>query len=311
MVSTNALPWSYIPGQLLARLPEGFLALLAIGFVLSARLITRLIRVCITEFRDCGGLAGLKAPGLLMANARGTLVVLAAAIAPIAFVIVTHATHYDGIRHLLFIIPMLALLAAGALLELASHLRRYPMTAALVLMLALAQLLWSGSMMLRLHPLEYVAFNALAGGTQNAAGRFELDYLGAAATEAIRMLERRLDNDPSGRFTRDRPRVYICLFGREWMADTLFRRHWNLVDLDEADFIIETARWPCIRHAKAVVIDEVRRVGVTFARVWRLQPCVGRQYVRSASDRIQKLARWKGRPTARHPLCRIQHHRIG
>ena len=28
---TDALPWHYIPGQFLARLPEGFLLLLGIG----------------------------------------------------------------------------------------------------------------------------------------------------------------------------------------------------------------------------------------------------------------------------------------
>jgi hypothetical protein len=255
----HALPWSYIPGQLLARLPETFLALLAIALVLAAITIARLIRAGMMNFRD-GGLNGLKVLVLLIAQERGTLVIAAAAIVPVAFVIVTHATHYDGIRHLLFIIPMLALLAAGALLQLAPHLRRYPAISVLVLMFAIPQLLWSGSTMVRLHPLEYVAFNALVGGTQHAAGRFELDYWGAAATEAIRMLERRLDNEPRDRFTADAPRVYVCLFGREWMAKALFRRDWQLADhLEHADFIIEPERWPCIRNVKAVVIDEVKR----------------------------------------------------
>jgi hypothetical protein len=270
MISTNALPWSYVPGQLLARLPEGFLALLAIAFVLAAITIARLVRASAMDFRN-SGLAGLKLPALLIAQERGTLVVVAAAVVPVAFVIMTHATHYDGIRHLLFIIPMLALLAAGALLQFAPRLRRYPAIAVLVLMLGLAQFLWSGLTMLRLHPLEYVAFNALAGGTQHAAGRFELDYWGAAATEAIRMLERRLDNEPTGRFTADPPRVYVCLFGREWTADTLFRRDWDLAeDLEQADFIIETERWPCVLDRTAVVVDEVKRLGVSFARIYAI-----------------------------------------
>jgi hypothetical protein len=33
LVRTNALPWHYIPGQFLARLPEGFLLLLGIGLL--------------------------------------------------------------------------------------------------------------------------------------------------------------------------------------------------------------------------------------------------------------------------------------
>jgi hypothetical protein len=41
-----------------------------------------------------------------------------------------------------------------------------------------------------LHPLEYVAVNALAGGIRGAHGKFELDYWSAAETEALRRLER-------------------------------------------------------------------------------------------------------------------------
>ena len=33
LIRTDALPWSYIPGQLLARLPEGFLLLLAVALI--------------------------------------------------------------------------------------------------------------------------------------------------------------------------------------------------------------------------------------------------------------------------------------
>src|SRR5260221_11050470 len=45
-----------------------------------------------------------------------------------------------------------------------------------------------------LHPLEYVAMNALAGGTRGAYENFELDYWSAAASEALR----RLEHAPSG-----------------------------------------------------------------------------------------------------------------
>jgi hypothetical protein len=36
-----------------------------------------------------------------------------------------------------------------------------------------------------LHPLEYIAMNALAGGTRGDYNKFELDYWALAATEAI------------------------------------------------------------------------------------------------------------------------------
>jgi hypothetical protein len=267
-VSTRALPWSYIPGQLLARLPASFLVLLALALVVAIVAAIRLGRGTVARLAR-QGVAGVVVPALVLARRRGTLLVAAAAIVPIAFVMITHATHYDGIRHLLFVIPMLALLAAGALLQVVPVLRRYPPVAVAVVALAIAQLATSGLTLLRLHPFEYVAINALAGGTQNAAGRFELDYWGVAASEAIRILERRLDRDTSGRFASSPPRVRVCLKDRDWTADTLFRRNWIAeTDPDRADFIIDTERWPCGRETDAVLIGQVERLGVTLARIY-------------------------------------------
>ena len=110
---TNALPWHYIPGQFLARLPEGSCCFSASAFVLATVTAVRFVRATIVAFR-ARGIDGLAAPALLLARSRGTLLVIAAAIVPIGFVILTRATHYDGVRHVLFVIPMLALLAGGA-----------------------------------------------------------------------------------------------------------------------------------------------------------------------------------------------------
>jgi hypothetical protein len=66
-----------------------------------------------------------------------------------------------------------------------------------------------------LHPLEYVAMNALAGGTRGAYGNFELDYWSAAATEALRRLEHRLDYDLSILPAETAPSILICIGSRE------------------------------------------------------------------------------------------------
>src|SRR2546428_531894 len=110
---------------------------------------------------------------------------------------------------------------------------------------------------------------ALAGGTRAAAGGFELDYWSAGASTAIRMLERRLDADTSGRFTSTPPRVLVCMPNREWMAGTLFRRRWTVeLDRSQADFIIDSERWPCGQETDAMLIGEVKRLGVSFARLY-------------------------------------------
>ncbi len=185
------------------------------------------------------------------------------------FVILTRATHYDGVRHILFVIPMLAILAGGAALRLVPFLRKFPLIAATAIVVAAAHIGVTAVTLARLHPLEYVAMNSLAGGTKGAADRFELDYWAVAATEALRRLERRLDHDASGRFAMRAPHVAVCIANREWMADKLFRRNWVAeTDTSKADFIITTERWDCAIDGKALLIDEVKRFDVPFARIY-------------------------------------------
>jgi len=265
-VATNALPWYYIPSQFLARLPEAFLLLLIGGALFIIVRAIAIAGAAVTRYRT-RGVAGLRAPARVLARSRGTLLVIMAATVPVAFVMINRTTHYDGVRHLLFVIPMLAVLAGGALLQLVPLLRRPPIAvvAAAAVAVHAGAALWT---MARLHPFEYVAINWLAGGTKGADGRFELDYWAAAASEATRRLERRLDGDP--RFAASPPRVLVCINHREWLAGRLFLRNWSVdVEHDKADFIIDTERMPCGKEiAGAVLLDEVKRLDVSFSRIY-------------------------------------------
>src|SRR4051812_7352754 len=97
-IFTDALPPSYIPGQLAARLPEAFLLLLGIAAVYGAAASLTLVRKVIAEFRG-SSVTGLQTLALLLARRRAILVVCAAVILPISFLIVQRAAFYDGIRH--------------------------------------------------------------------------------------------------------------------------------------------------------------------------------------------------------------------
>jgi hypothetical protein len=120
-----------------------------------------------------------------------------------------------------------------------------------------------------LHPLEYVAMNMLVGGTRGAYDKFELDYWSAAATEALRRLEQRLDYDASLRSAETPPRILICIGTREERVHPLLRRPWIVeTDPDKADFIIATQRSRCAENKPVVLIDEVKRFDRTFAWVY-------------------------------------------
>jgi hypothetical protein len=262
-ISTADLPWHYIPGQLLARLPEPFLVLLLLGFGFAIAATFRFASTA-RHALAAGGVRSLQWLLLILASCRGALVIAVAALAPALLVIALASTIYDGVRHILFVLPMLALVAGWGFVRVLPLLRRIPWLAAaatgLYLMLAVGNLV-------ALHPLEYVAMNSLAGGTSGAYGRFELDYWSAAATPAIRRLEQRLDQHPLGH----RPKVMVCIGWREMMAGTLFRRDWEITtSQQDADFLIETERFPCAQGTGGVLIDEVVRAGRSFARTYAM-----------------------------------------
>jgi hypothetical protein len=117
----------------------------------------------------------------------------------------------------------------------------------------------------KLHPLEYVAVNAFAGGTSGACSRFELDYWGAAATEALRRLEHRVDSNETA--APKPPAIFICVPFREQMAGPMLRRNWQLaLDAKHADFIIETERSRCAKeNAEMMLIDQIVRDQCPFS----------------------------------------------
>src|SRR5262249_59835514 len=136
----------------------------------------------------------------------------------------------DGFRHTLFVIPMLALLAGWAFARL---LRLFSRASVAIVMLAAVYVAVVVTYLARLHPLEYVAMNAFAGGTSGACGRFELDYWRAAATEALRRLERRLDTAQTS--APNPPSILLCRPHRQRMPNPTLRRNWQLArDADPA-----------------------------------------------------------------------------
>jgi hypothetical protein len=181
----------------------------------------------------------VRAAALALARERGILVVCAAVVLPLGFLIIQRATIYNGVRHVLFVIPMLAILAGVGLRALLPLLRRAPVIAAAVAGVYVGGVV---STLAVLHPLEYVAMNALAGGTRGAYDKFELDYWALAATEALRRLERRLDYDPAVRAAETPPSILICIPWREHVVDPMLKRPWVVeTDPDNADFIIANA----------------------------------------------------------------------
>src|SRR5204862_5936718 len=184
LVSVPDMPWSYLPTLFALQLPEVLLGLCIAGVI--------------------GTLVSLRRPGLAARRKTILLMLTAAATLPLVIAMVKRPALYNGIRHFIFVIPpmtVLAGLAFGWAMNWLKENRRSWQPAALAvfsfgLLLPLSELI-------RLHPYEYTHFNHVAGTVRSADNFFMLDYWGLAlkqASDGLRdELVERQESTPQGR----------------------------------------------------------------------------------------------------------------
>src|SRR6202000_2477359 len=132
------------------------------------------------------------------------LMLMLAATLPIAIAMVKRPALYNGIRHFIFVIPPMTVLAGLTfewIMRWLKENRRSWQPA--VLAVFLFGLLLPLGEMIRLHPYQYTHFNHIAGTVRAADDRFMLDYWGLAfkqASDELRdQLEEKEEMPPGGR----------------------------------------------------------------------------------------------------------------
>jgi hypothetical protein len=174
LLTTSELPWDYLLQYLLRQLPE----LVLLGATCE------LLWVC----RDTGR-AILRGQPLPLV--RGLVVV--AVFAPPAYALLRHTPVYDGMRHVLFIVPP-ACVATGVVF---SRMMAWAQERGRVALLAIVAMTAAGlahpaRSLVALHPYQYIYYNWASGGLPAAAGRWELDYYGHSYKEMHRRLAEHL-----------------------------------------------------------------------------------------------------------------------
>jgi hypothetical protein len=160
------LPSSYIPTWFSLTMPEFYFASLLVGMFFVYRFFRRFKN-------DEANFERLVKVGMLVF----------AFCFPIATAIVMRSTAYNGLRHFIFLIPMLALLAGISFAALlTSNANKIVKISAAVLILLSVGLTTLD--MIQLHPYQGIYFNRLiAGGLQQASQRYETDYWGMTYRE--------------------------------------------------------------------------------------------------------------------------------
>jgi 4-amino-4-deoxy-L-arabinose transferase-like glycosyltransferase len=172
-LESSALPRTYLPVYFALTLSPPLLAFLAIGTVAAGRALARR--------RDPGSIA--------------TAVVLFWMAFPLLYVVSRRPNIYDGVRHFLFLLPAMAILAGwgveAATGAIERRLGRAPAAAFLLAALAAA-----AAPLVRYHPYQYAYLNALAGERATLHERYETDYWVTSYRAAAEWLNERQAESP-------------------------------------------------------------------------------------------------------------------
>jgi hypothetical protein len=241
------LPWAYLPTYIVLALPEIVLVLALVAPVVAFFLAR-----------------GMKRPALRDWVLRHALVAFAIAF-PVAYAVAIKAVLFDGMRHFIFILPLIAVVAAQAAYHLLDWLTQFqyrrPVYAALALYGA-----GHLTVMAMLHPNEYVYYNGFIGGVEGAQGLFKLDYWANSYAEAVDGLEDYLQAEYGLDFMEHDFTVAVC--GPPISADYFFPKNFVFSkDREHADFFIAFTKDDCHKSLPGKPVYRVERMGALLSEV--------------------------------------------
>jgi len=250
LVSVPDMPWSYLPTLFALQLPEVLLGLSIAGVIGTFVVLPR------------NDVTAPRKTILLMLTLAATL--------PLLIAMVKRPALYNGIRHFIFVIPPMTVLAGTAFAWGLNWLgdRRRSWQPAGVAIFSFGLLLPLGEM-IRLHPYQYTHFNHIAGTVREADDRYMLDYWGLAfkqASDGLRdELDARQEAPPHGR----KWKVAVC--GPQRPAQVALGPDFTIGwDSHAADFAMTLGEFYC-KGLTAPVLVEIKRDDVVFARVYDIR----------------------------------------
>jgi Dolichyl-phosphate-mannose-protein mannosyltransferase len=246
------VPRLYVPIYILIRMP--LLALFGAALAMTFALLPRL------------------AAGSAQLRRRDIVLVALTVIIPLFCQVIFHGPAFTGMRHFLFVVPALAVLAGTGLDAMVTALAtRGRLAASGGLAVVSACFLWNAVTLVRLHPYEYLFYNAVVGGMEGASRRYDLDYWFSSMPEALAVLEtylRRSEPVDAGR----PPQIYsVAVCGERLPFEktvTLPQLHWDFKsEWNQSEFFIAPTHMNCDGDLDGEIVGKVERLGTAIAYV--------------------------------------------
>ena len=246
-IPATDLPWTYLPTYIAIALPELVLVLLLCAPIALAAGLWR------SRF------------AFRREQALGACVVSIGIVFPVAYAIGIKAVLFDGMRHFIFVLPLIAVAAAFAADRGLGWLTRFPYRRPIIIALALYGLAHL-SIMAMLHPDQYVYYNAFVGGVEGAQHKFKLDYWANSYAEAVQGLEDYLLTRYAVDFEDREFSVAVC--GPPVSAGYYFPSNFRFTrDRPKADFFIAFTKDNCDRSLPGRPVYRVERMGALLSVV--------------------------------------------
>jgi hypothetical protein len=246
-VPASDLPWTYLPTYIAIALPE---------LILVLALCAPVIAAVVVWGKGCR---------IGREQALSHFILGFGIVFPVSFAISIKAVLFDGMRHFIFVLPLIAVTAAlvgeQVCARLACSRYRWPIYGALAIY-GLAHV----SVMVMLHPNQYIYYNAFVGGVEGAQRKFKLDYWANSYAEAVQGLERYLITAYALDFEDREFTVGVC--GPPISADYYFPANFRYTrQRAQADFFIAFTKDNCDRALPGRSVYRVERMGALLSVV--------------------------------------------
>lgn len=231
----DQIPLHYLPVWLLVTTPVFILVLSVVSFFKKLS-------------KELNGLR------LLLTISLGIQIVMYLLLKPII---------YNGLRHYLFFLPQLVLLAIIGFYSLRTSRKWFKFVTGLTILNTIF-VLWY---YLQFHPYQYTYFNLLGGTIYKASSSFETDYWGASDREALIWLKSYSESQGE-----NKPGVFLC--SKSMALNYYFPEARDMNNnIRNADYIVCYDKRQLDELKKSVrgeIIHEVTRDGILFNSVYKV-----------------------------------------